>query len=420
MMQKSNKKNVLMSLLTAGLILSWNIHYAQSVKVPLDQAVEQSLQNNRSVQSARYDVQSQQSLRRTASDIGKLNVNGIFGQYNSYSKSDNNITLSQSIPFPTVFGARSALGNANVKSSELMLAATENELAFQVKSTWYQLAYLHELNKWYTRQDSLFGKFAEAAAIRQRTGETNLLEKVTAESRYLQSQTLLRQNEADIVIYRKRLQTLLHSATEVDAGLTELVPRSLPIPDTVAVLNNPQLEWYRQQITVAEKTKSVEKNLLAPDLTIGYFNQTLIGTPTAENSASLATKSDRFQGFQAGISIPLWFRPQTSRIKAAEYSRLSSQSRYQQEQRNYKGELTALSEEVKKLGNSLTYYTSSALPQAELILKQSNLAFRGGEIGYVEYIQALNTAADLRVGHIETLNNYNQAVINLEYLLGQR
>ena len=401
-------------------VIFWQVSIAQVVQVPLEQAVQQSLQNNRFVQSARYDVQSQQSLRRTSTDIGKLSVTGMFGQYNSYVKSDNNITISQSIPFPTVFGARSALGDANIKSSELMRAATENEIAFQVKSTWYQLAYLRELNKWYARQDSLFGEFAEASGVRQRTGESNLLEKVTAESRHLQSQTLLRQNEADIIIYRKRLQTLLNSPSEVDAQLSQLVPRSLPIPDSVAVLNNPQLEWYRQQITIAEKSKLVEKNLLAPDLIVGYFNQTLIGTPTAENSANIATKSDRFQGFQVGISIPLWFRPQTARIKAAEYNRLSSESRYQQEQRNYKGELTALSEEVKKLGNSLAYYTSSALPQAELILKQSNLAFRGGEIGYVEYIQALNTAADLRVGYLETLNNYNQAVINLEYLLGQR
>lgn len=415
-----NSKIIIHITFATCFVLLWQASTAQIIKVPLDRAVQQSLQNNRLVQSARYDVQSQQSFKRTASDIGKLSVTGLFGQYNSFAKADNNISVSQSIPFPTVFGARSALGAANIKSSELMLAARENELAYQVKSTWYQLAYLHELNKWYARQDSLFGEFAEASAIRERTGETNLLEKVTAESRHLQAQTLLRQNEADIAIYRKRLQTLLNSATEPDVDLSELAPRPIPVADSVAVLNNPQLEFYRQQITVAEKVKSVERNLLAPDLTVGYFNQTLIGIPLAENSTALASKRDRFQGFQIGVSIPLWFRPQTARIKTAEYNRLSSQSRYQQEQRNYKGELTALTQEVSKLSNSLNYYTSSGLPQAELILKQSNLAFRGGEIGYVEFIQALNTAAGLRAGYLETLNNYNQAVINLEYILGQR
>lgn len=409
----------LVSAFTA-VMLSSQVVFGQAVRMPLDQAVQTSLQNNRSVQSARYDVRSQQSLRRSASEIGKTSVTGMFGQYNSYAKADNNIAITQSIPFPTVFGARAALGDANIKSSQLELASAENQLAFQVKSTWYQLAYLQELNKWYLRSDSLWREFAKASSVRQRTGEANLLEKVTAESRYLQAQTQLRQNQADIEIYKKRLQTLMASSTLVDVEDKVLVQRPLPELDTVAVINNPQLEWYRQQITIAEKQKSVEKNLIAPDLTVGYFNQTLIGTPTSETGTPLATKSDRFQGFQVGVSIPLWIRPQTARVKAAEFSRLSSQSRYEQEQRNYKGELTTLGQEITKLATSLQYYKDSALPQAELILKQSTLAFQGGEIGYVEFIQALNTAADLRASYLETLNNYNQAVINLEYLLGQR
>lgn len=405
---------------TGCLTIVAQVAQAQISGVTLGEAVEESLKNNRAVQSARYDVQSQQRLKRASSAIEKFSVTGTFGQYNSYVKSDNNITVSQSIPFPTVFGARSALGTANIKSSELALAATENQLAYQVKSTWYQLAYLHEYHKWYQRQDSLFKEFARAAEIRQRTGETNLLEKVTAESRQLQVQTLLRQNEADITIYRKRLQTLMNSSAEVDPLIENLEPRSLPVADTVAVLSNPQLEWRRQQIAVAERQKSVEKNLIAPDLTFGYFTQTFIGAELGENTNGVATKRDRFQGFQVGVAIPLWFSPNAARVKAAEFNRLSSQARYEQERRNYKGELTALAQEVDKLGTSLNYYSESALPQAELILKQARLAFRGGEIGYVEFIQALNTASDLRAGYLETLNNYNQAVINLEYLLGQR
>lgn len=407
-------------ILSGCLTIVTQVAEGQTPRVTLEEAVRQSLRNNKSVQSAKFGVEQQRSLKRASSAIDKFSVNGTFGQYNSHVKSDNNISVSQSIPFPSVFGARSALGSANVKSGELTLAATENELAFQVKSTWYQLAYLHEYNKWYQRQDSLFEEFAKAARVRQRTGETNLLEKVTAESRHLQVRTLLRQNEADITIFRKRLQTLMNSSSEVDAQVDILTPRPLPLADSIAVLSNPQLEWYRQQILVAEKEKAVEKSLMAPDLTFGYFSQTLIGTEMGVNSNEVATKSDRFDGFQVGVAIPLWFKPHTARVKAAEFNRLSSQARYEQERRNYKGELTALSQEVDKLSTSLRYYSESALPQAELILKQAGLAFRGGEIGYVEFIQALNTASDLRAGYLQTLNTYNQAVINLEFLLGQR
>lgn len=390
---------------------------AQTTTITLEQAVQQSLQQNQYVQAARYDVEARQTLKRTASDIGKLSLTGMVGQYNSYVRSDNNITVSQSIPFPTVFGARASLGQAHVKGSELKLAATEDELVFQVKSTWYHLAYLHALHTWYIRQDSLYKKLADASNVRQRTGEANLLEKATAESRYGQSQSALRQNDADLAVYRERLQMLLNSSALVDVPLAALAPRPTPLADTATVRNNPQLQWYRQQVAIAERERVVERNQLAPDLLVGYFNQTLIGTPAGENTMALTTKSDRFQGFMVGISVPLWYRPQAARAKAAEYTRLAAESRYTQEQRNYTGELTALSQEVTKLRDALDYYISGALPHAELILKQANLAFRSGDIGYVELVQSLQTAADVQHGYLGTLNQYNQAVVKLEYLL---
>jgi heavy metal efflux system protein len=413
---KYTNTGILLLLVLLVNPLAWS----QITRLSLEQAVQQGLANNRTVQSAQYDVEAKQSLRKTSGDIGRFSAVGMFGQYNSYEKADNNITLNQTIPFPTVFAARAALGDAHIKSSELTLAATQNEIAFQVKSTWYHLAYLHELNKWYIRTDSLWKAFSKAADLRQRTGETNLLEKVTAESRYLQAQTTLRQNQGDIEIYKKRLQTVLHSAAVVDVESINLTARSRPAADTVAVVENPRIGWYQQQVTVAAKERAVEKSGLAPELIVGYFNQTLIGTPRAEGTTALASKSDRYQGFEVGVSFPLWFKPQVARIRAAEYNRLTAQTRYEQEMYNYSGELSAFNQEVDKLYTSLTYYENSALPRAELILKQANLALRGGEIGYLELIQALNTAAELQVGYLETLNNYNQAVINLELLLGQR
>ncbi|MBT1684966.1 TolC family protein [Dawidia soli] len=410
------QKTIVIGLCLAIAPAAWS----QTTTLTLEQAVQQGLASNKTVQSAQYDVEAKQSLRKTAGDIGRFTAVGMIGQYNSYEKADNNITVSQTIPFPTVFAARAALGDANIKSSELTLAATQNEIAYQVKSTWYHLAYLHALNTWYTRTDSLWKAFAQAAALRQRTGETNLLEKVTAESRYLQAQTQLHQNQRDIDIYKQRLQTVLHSAAGVDVESIKLTARPRPAADTAAGPENPRIGWYRQQVAVASKERAVEKSGLAPELILGYFNQTLIGTPRAEGTTALATKSDRYQGFEVGVSFPLWFKPQVARVRAAEYTRLTAQTRYEQELRNYSGEVSVLNQEVDKLYTSLTYYESSALPRAELILKQANLALRGGEIGYLELIQAVSTAAELQVGYLETLNNYNQAVVRLELLLGQR
>lgn len=391
-----------------------------TVIVTLAEAIATGLRDNQTIQATRYSVEASRSLKRTSSDIGKLSVHGMFGQYNSYAKSDNNFTFTQTIPFPTLLSARASHGEAVVKSSELTQTATENELVMNIKSTWYHLAFLHQYHAWLLKQDSLLRDFARAASMRQRTGESTLLEKVTAESHSQQASLSVKQNEADIEIYQRRLQALLHQSVPIDVSAGDLQPRPMPSSDTSALISNPQLRWYQQQITVAEKEKAVQRSAMAPDLTIGYFNQTLIGTPLQENSTELATSSNRFQGFQLGISVPLWFHPHTARIKAAEYTRLSAQSRYEQEQRNFEGELASGTQEALKLQRSLQYYQESALPQASLILAHAGKAYQHGEIGYVEYLQAVRTAGDLRVGHLQILNDYNQAIIRLEFLLGQR
>lgn len=386
----------------------------------LGEALSMALRNNSSIKASEFDIETNRSLKRTASDIGKTSFSGTFGQYNSYVKSDNNITISQSIPFPTTFNANAKLGAARVRSSELMLGATQNELAFQVKSSFYQLAYLKTLDKWLLHLDSIYVAFQRAATLRYQYEETNLIEKTTAETQAMQIRTQLRQNDADIRIFQTRLQTLLNTNESLDIQFDSLTAREISLPDTSSLVNNPLLSWFRQQIMVAERQKTVEKNRLLPDLSASFFSQTLIDTQLEANSPQLATASNRFQGFGIGIAIPLWIKPQAARVKAAQSELAATESMYAFQEKNFQGRLNELIQDYLKYSESLRYYLEASLPNAELLLNQSQRAYESGEIGYVEYLQSLRTATEVRTGYLSTLNNYNQSVISIEYIIGQQ
>src|SRR5688572_15894113 len=105
-----------------------------TVAITVEEAIAIGLRDNQSVQGARYAVEANRSMKRTSSDIGKLSVQGIFGQYNSYAKEDNNFTLAQTIPFPTLLAARASHGEAVVKSSQFTQTVVENELVMKIKS----------------------------------------------------------------------------------------------------------------------------------------------------------------------------------------------------------------------------------------------------------------------------------------------
>jgi cobalt-zinc-cadmium resistance protein CzcA len=152
---------------------------------------------------------------------------------------------------------------------------------------------------------------------------------------------------------------------------------------------------------------------------IGYFNQTLTGVQDTETGI-IAGGGDRFTGFQVGLAIPIWFAPHQARTRAAEFSRRAAESNYTSTQRTMSGDLQQAIQAYTKNRNSLTYYKETGLPNADLILKQSQTAFRNGEIGYAEYLLGLRNANSIRENYLQTLSDYNQSIIFIEFLVGNK
>jgi cobalt-zinc-cadmium resistance protein CzcA len=410
---------VILIFFSLGSLFTFEKASAQAAlqKMGLEQITQQAIQNNGSVRTGTYEVSLQKSIKRTSSDIGKTNVSLLYGQYNSLSR-DNNITITQSIPFPTVISTQAALGRANIRGSELRLAATKNQVTYNVRSLYYQLLYLKARQRQLEQQDSIFTQFAKASELRFKTGETNLLEKSTAESRLLEVKTFRQQNKSDIEIAINQLQTLLNSQEPVDISDSVLVKREFNAEyDSVQLANNPLLAYFRQQIEVGQRAKALEKSRLLPDFTLGYFSQTLQGNQTVNGSERYFGRDYRFQGLQVGVSIPLWIFPQRERIKGAEINRQIAQSNFDYERKNLEGQYKQAIEQYLKFKNSLNYYQQNGLPTADLIIQNAQKGFQSGAIGYVEVFQALNQALSVKFSYLDVLNEYNQALISIEYLL---
>jgi cobalt-zinc-cadmium resistance protein CzcA len=270
-------------------------------------------------------------------------------------------------------------------------------------------------------QDSIYQGFVRAANLRYKTGESNLLEKATAESQVAEIKVMLQQNQSDIEIYQTQLQTLLNLDSLADIKVGDLEAReNKALLQSQGIANNPMLAWFRQQLEVAEREKSVEKSRFFPDLTVGYFNQSLNGPNQDLNgNAVVFTSSDRFTGFQVGVAIPIFgAKSQGSVVKAVELNKQESEAQLQAAKNELQGKQSSLIQQYQKFQTSLEYYDQSALPQASLILKQAQKGFENGEIGYVEYIQGLNRALSVRFNYLDILNQYNQSIIQIEFISG--
>ena len=413
-------KPITVILLLVGTILfSSSELNAQNVKTltNVDEAIAIGLTSNGNVHIAKTNIELQQQGKKAAYNLIKTNIGFQYGQYNSF-ENDFAFELNQSIEFPTVYTSQRNLANEKIKGSQMQLLVAENNLKHNIRTSWYQLAFLKEKERLLLYQDTVYGKFLHAATIRYETGATSYLEKAAAETRVMEIQNALKIIESDIAIQENQLRVLLNDTTDFSFdpdGLNERVLMNKQ--DSAQINDNPMLAYAKQQINIISAEKAVQTAKMLPDLSIGYFNLSQIGNLTS--NGDIAGASNRFTGVQAGISIPLFYGSYKASINSAKLKADMAQTNAEYYSTVLKGQFEQQLREVLKYQGSLSYYRDKAIPQADLIIGNAQKSFENGAIDYVEYFQNINQGLELQFNFLNTLNGYNQAIISLEYLIGQ-
>src|SRR5450759_50200 len=378
-----------------------------------------ALDSNLSVKSASLSVDMQKALKGASFDLPKAVIDGQYGQFNSYSI-DNSIAFSQSFAFPSVYINRYKLAKANIKSSELQYLGSQLEIATQVKQIYWQFVYLSSKQKLLVYQDSLYSGFLRAAELRAISGETNRLEMITARSQSLEIKNQLYQVSTDIGISSRKLMILLNSRSSFTPSVNEEHRMDLALNfDSVSVEQNPFLSYIKQLVKVSQIAKKLERSQVLPDFNIGYFNQSIIGTQEVNGVPRNFAQSFRFTGVKAGVSVPLWFTPYSSRTKAAIITENIARTNAENFTKSIAGNFQSLIDEYNKYTSSVDYYEKQAVPEADLIIEQATRSYKAGALDYLDYVLTLNRALAIRQNYLEALNSYNQTIISIEYITGK-
>ena len=414
---KNNDDNKVTKLAAVLLFLLPFVGFSQQ-PITLEQAVKTGLQNNGAVQASALDVTRQQQLRGTDVDLPKTEITGTFGQLNTKAQ-DKNISVSQTFS-PFQFGARRKLLNENVRAGELRLGQTRQDITFEIRQSWNAMQYYMQLNKVLAEQNTLMQQFVRAAELKFKTGETGSLENTTAKVKQQELQQQIKQNETLAAVEKSKLKTLLKLDEDFAIATSEFKPNIFAIgKDSTEVSQNTTLQLAQQQVNVATAEKKAERSLLLPDITAGYFIQSFTGNQEWNGVTTYYNNALRFQGFSVGVNIPIFWNASSARIRAA-----TTNIKMQQANADYlKAQLNSSYEQQAKqlemYATMLQYYTDAALPNANTISGNATKAYQNGDISYVEYVQGLETALTIRINYINAINNYNQAAINLQYLLNQ-
>jgi cobalt-zinc-cadmium resistance protein CzcA len=417
-MTKNNTMIKLASIiiLFAGLVTSLPVQaqsnsQQQPVIMSLDSVISIAMKNNPVLQSAQLSVVQQQKLRKTAWDFGKT---GVFYENEDLVKSDNTndgivkIGFTQTIDFPTIYFAQNSFNRQIVTVAQSSFTLAQKEVLRDVRSGYFNLWFTVQKQKLLQQQDSIYTDFENAAALRFQTGETNQLELLSARAKHKEIQLALQAANADILIAQQELLKLLNIMQPVLPENIAMIKLQSPVPYLQALpTNHPLTNLYQQRISLADYQRKVEVNRLLPDFSVRYFNQNWYGV------------SPGYYGFSFGVGIPLFFWGQQGKIQGAKLQQQIAQKDFEAVTLQFNTGYNQAVQELNKQLALLAYYETTGVQYADEILNSAQLAFKSGEIGYIEYITLLSQSIDIKNNYLSALTNYNQAIIQINYYINQ-
>jgi len=384
--------------------------------ITLQMAMETALKNNSSIKSERLKADYQQKLIKSATNLPATNVVADYGQINSFYN-DNRFGISQSFNFPTVYSRQKKLFKEEWQTGTLNVTMKEAELKKAVSHSFYTLVYLYEKEKLLQKSDTIFLEFQKKSNLRFQKGESNILEKTTAETQRgnILLQLIQLQQEKEMV--KSQFQLLLNSDTNFIPKVTNLKLILDKTIDSTLVSQHPNLKVLEQQKKVSLALTKLEKSRLLPSLTLGYNNTSITGTGAND---VVYDKSNRFQSGQIGLGIPLFGGSQKSKIAASKIGESISENEYQREKMalgiQFQNALSQYQSNLEKLD----YFEKIALPNATIIIETANRQFNNGDINYLDWVMLINQSIAIKSNYIDTVIQHNEIIIQLNYLTSKQ
>lgn len=361
------------------------------------EAVQMALGNARNINVASLTFKQQQQLLRGAAGIANPQLTLEKSPYEPLIAG-----VQQQFDWPTVYRSRKQLQQARVTLAENSMKLNELDVKRLVRTAYVELQYLNERMAQLRYQDSIYKEIKTAATRNFQAGQINKLDELFAASQADRINNELQRAAADAQQQQATLQLLTGSKEQIQTERINALDTPLSM-DTVTA--NPRLQVSRQQVAVNQKELQLAKAGLLPSINAGLL-------------FPLGTGYNNFVGYQVGVSIPIWRQQNRGRIAAANTGVELALANQQNISLNLQNQLLVNQVNVLKEQNSLAYFNNIALQQANDIIETSGRLFAAGQISYIESLRNITSAFQTRMVYVETLRNYNQAIIELNYITG--
>lgn len=378
--------------------------------ISIEEALENAVENNLLIQNRELRAEQAKQLTKTGMNIANTVVGAEYGNFNSPFR-DDRFSITQSFSLPAVYNRQSKQLNEEWKAMLLEVDLKEAEVRKLTRSVFYELVLLEEKERLLKKMDSAYTAFLRVATVRLKAGETNMLEKASAENQLSQLRIQEKNLKQEKDMRAQELMLLLNT-TEKRIPVSSKLKLDLPEIDSSSLSSHPSLNWQRQQERVADASVKVESSRLIPDISLGYNNMSL-------QDGINYNHGNRFQSLQLGLEIPIFSGAQRARIKSAKTQQMIAKNETFYRSRQLQTAFESVLIQVKQYAEVVAEYEKTALKNAVGITNTLNRQLKKGEINYLEWTILNQQSLQVQLDYFEALKNLNNSIINLNYLLSK-
>lgn len=401
-------KNKILKIIT---FLLFGIGFSQT-PISLETAIDKAFKNNLNIKSGTLRIDYQNKMQKSAIVIDPLNISGEIGQMNSFYV-DNKFSVSQTIRLPKFYNAQKTLLLEEWKNSLLNLDLQKWQLKKEISLIYNELNYLDGKKKLLKKADSIFTQYFQRADLRLKKGESNLLEKATAENLRSQAEMQLKSLEKDKEISIQKLSFLINDGSLYQNENAKYGILNLENLNTEYAGNPLVLKQLEQEKNIQNAKLLAEKAKLSPSFNLGVNSMTMNGNGADEKYYN---GTHRFQSGFVGVGIPVFNSAQKSVIEAQKVNQQIAENNYQLGLVNLKNQYLQNLGQFQKLNDEVSYYQKTGLQNSESILKTANNQYFNGEINYLEWTLLVTQAFEIQNKYIDRLKETNDKIIEINSL----
>lgn len=394
------------------VFLAWSVSAYGQPKLTLPYLLKLLEPHNPSLAAAQARRESAQGAMVTAQQYPNPNIEGGSGQaketgYGGRNGTSEVVIVSQPLDYPFIREARRKVAEAGIVSADesnrsvwLSVRATTRQAFYEILRRRAELE-IAEAN------ERLLQQIRDKVQLKVEVGEAPRYEEVKAMAEWMNAIKIKETAEVRVEDAKSALHALFGSALpypfDVEGELPPL-PKELPTLEKLreeVLANQPLLQQTRAEVERARAKLGYEQDLRYPQITV-------IGA---------VERDPGLQRYQLGLSLPLplWNLRQ-GQIKEATADLSQSEAAASQLELTVLRDVENAWNRYRIAHRQVETFESGLLKQAENSLKVAEAAYRLGERGILDYLDAQRVYRSVSIDYMNARFDRQTALIDLDRL----